>query len=84
MSSLCRNGCSLAYRRCGRGFRAVDLCLAKIEPFYWPPVSSSTEIRLLAVLLSVISSQMQDISQGLLVLLGVAWHVLGAGEVSEP
>ena len=57
---------------CGRDLRAVALCVAKIEPFYWPPVSSSTEIRLVAVLLSVISSQMQVISQGLSVLLGVA------------
>ena len=45
------------------------------------------EIRLLAVLLSVFSSQMQAFSQGLWVLcaeMGVAWHILGAGEVSEP
>ena len=63
--SLCRNWCGLAYPRCGRGFRAVTLCLAKIEPFYWLSDSSSTEIRLLAVLLSVISRQMQAISQGL-------------------
>ena len=45
------------------------------------------EIRLLAVLLSVFSSQMQALSQGLWVLcaeMGVAWHILGAGEVSEP
>ena len=87
MSSLCRNGCSLAYPRYGRGFRAVALCLAKIEPFYWPPDSSSTEIRLLAVLFSVFSSQMQALSQDLWVLcaeIGVAWHILGAGEVSEP
>ena len=47
--ALCRNLClgvDLAYQaligaemgvaRCGRGFRAVALCLAKIEPFYWP------------------------------------------------
>ena len=34
----------LAYPRCGRGFRAVALCLAKIEPFYWPSDSSSTVI----------------------------------------
>ena len=33
--SLCRNGCGLAYLRCGRSFRTVALCLAKIEPFYW-------------------------------------------------
>ena len=42
------------------------------------------EIRLLAVLLSVFSSQMQALSQGLWVLcakMGVAWHIL---EVSEP
>ena len=39
----------------GEGFRAVALCLAKIEPFYWPSDSSSTEIRLLALLLSVFS-----------------------------
>ena len=31
---------------CGRGFRAVALCLAKIDPFYWPSDSYSTEIRL--------------------------------------
>ena len=89
MSSLCRNGCSLTYPRYGRGFRAVALCLAKIEPFYWLSDSSraSTEILLLAVLLSVFSSQMQALSQGLLVLcaeIGVTWHILGAGEVSEP
>ena len=65
MSCLCRNGCSLAYRTSGRGFRAVALCLAKIEPFYWPSDSSSTEILLLTVLLSVFSRQMQAISQGL-------------------
>ena len=44
-------------------------------------------LRLLAVLLSVFSSQMQVLSQGLWVLcaeMGVAWHILGAGEVSEP
>ena len=75
MSSLCRNGFSLAYPRCGRGFRAVALCLAKIEPFYWPSDSSSTEIRLLTVLLSVFSIHMQAISQALSVLcaeMGVA------------
>ena len=65
MSSLCQNGCSLAYPRCGRGFRGVALCLAKIEPFYWPSDSSSTEIRLLAVLLTVFSRKIQAISQGL-------------------
>ena len=87
MSCLCRNGCSLAYPRCGRGFRAVALCLAKIEPFYWLSDSSNTEIRLLAVLLSLFSSQMQALSQDLWVVcaeIGVAWHILGAGEVSEP
>ena len=63
--SLCRNGCGLAYPRCGRGFRAVTLCLARIEPFYWPSDSSSTEIRLLTVLLTIFSRQMQAISQGL-------------------
>ena len=44
------------------------------------------EIRLLAVLLSVFSIQMQALSQGLGVLcaeMSVAWHILGAGEVSE-
>ena len=44
-------------------------------------------LRLLAVLLSVFSSQMQALSQGLWVLcakMGVAWHILGVGEVSEP
>ena len=43
--------------------------------------------RLLAVLLSMFFSQMQVHSQGLWVLcaeMGVAWHILGAGEVSEP
>ena len=61
----------------------------------WPSDSSSTEIRLLAVLLSVFSSQMQAISQmgcGVLCAeMGVnSWHILvllgvgGAGEVSEP
>ena len=87
MSSLCRNGCSLAYPGCVRGFRAVALCLAKIEPFYWPSDSSSAEFRLLDVLLSVFSSQMQALSQGMWVLcaeMGVAWHIRDAGEVSEP
>ena len=65
VGSLCRNGCSLAYPRSRRGFRAVALCLAKIEPYYWPSDSSSTEIRLLAVLLSVFSSQMQALRPGL-------------------
>ena len=40
------------------------------------------QIRLLALLLSVFSSQMQALSQGLWVLraeMGVAWHILGAG-----
>ena len=44
-------------------------------------------LRLLAVLLGVFHSQMQVLSQGLWVLcaeMGVAWHILGAGEVSEP
>ena len=44
-------------------------------------------IRLVAVLLSVFSSQMQALSQGLWVLcaeMGVAWHILGVGEVSDP
>ena len=63
--SLCLNGCGLAYPRCGRGSGALALCLAKIEPFYWPSDSSSSEFRLLAVLLSVISRQMQAISHGL-------------------
>ena len=63
--SLCRNWCGLAYPRCGRGFRAVTLCLAKIEPFYWLSDSSSTEIRLLAVLLTIFSGQMQAIRLGL-------------------
>ena len=34
-----------------------------------------------------VSNQMQALSQGLWVLcaeMGVAWHMLGAGEVSEP
>ena len=41
----------------------------------------------LAVLLSVFFSQMEAHSQELWVLcaeMGVAWHILGAGEVSEP
>ena len=41
----------------------------------------------MTVLLSVFSSQMQAFSQGLWVLcaeMSVAWHMLGAGEVSEP
>ena len=49
--------------------------------------SQMRAIRLLAVLFSVFSSQMQALSQGLWVLcaeMGVAWHILGAGEVSEP
>ena len=63
VGSLFRKRCSLAYPRCGRGFRAVALCLAKIVPLYWPSDSSRTEIRILAVLLSVFSGQMQTISQ---------------------
>ena len=43
--SLCRNGCGLAHPRRGTSFRPVALCLAKIEPFYWPSDSSSTVIR---------------------------------------
>ena len=46
------------------------------------------EIRpLVAVLLSVFFSQKQALSQGLWVLcaeMGVAWCILGAGEVSDP
>ena len=41
----------------------------------------------LALLLSVFSSQKQALSQGLWFLcadMGVAWHILGAGEVSVP
>ena len=33
---LCRNACGLAYPRCGRSFRPVPLCLAKVEPVYCP------------------------------------------------
>ena len=69
------------------GFRAAALCLAIIEPFYWPSDSSSTEFWLLAVLLSVFSSQMQVHSVRLWVLcaeMGVAWLIRDAGEVSEP
>ena len=69
------------------GFRAAALCLAIIEPFYWPSDSSSTEFRLLAVLLTVFSRQMHAVSQRLWVLgaeMGVAWYILGAAEVSEP
>ena len=65
-----------AASRCGRGFRAVALSLAKIEPFYGYWLSCS-----------LFSSQMQVLRQGLWVLcaeMGVAWHILGAGEVSEP
>ena len=72
---------------CGRGFKAVALCLAKIDPFYWHSDSSSTEFRLLAVLLTVFSRQMQAVSQRLWVLgaeMGVAWHILGVGEISKP
>ena len=50
-------------------------------------VGGGREIRLLTVLLSVFSSQMQALSQGLWVLcakMGVAWHILGAGELSDP
>ena len=84
MSCLCRNGCSLAYPRCGRRFSTVALCLAKREPFYWLSDSSSTEIRLLALLLSVFSSQMQALSQDLWVLCAEMGVALGAGEVLEP
>ena len=75
MGSLCRNGYDLTFPKCGRGFRAVALCLAKIEPFYWPSDSSSAEFRILAVLLSVFSRQMQALSQVMWVLcaeMGVA------------
>ena len=44
-------------------------------------------IRLVAVLLSVFFSQMQALPQGLWVPcaeMGVAWCILGAGEVSDP
>ena len=41
---LCAEMGGLAYPRCRRGFRAVALCLAKVEPFYWPSDSSSTVI----------------------------------------
>ena len=86
MGSLCRNGYGLAYPKCGRGFRAVALSLATIELFNWLSDSSITKIRLLAVLLSVFSSQMQALCQGLCVIcaeMGMAWHILGAGVVSE-
>ena len=57
VGSLCRNESGLTYPRCRRGFRAVALCFAKIEPiFHWPTDYSSTEIRLLPVLLTVFSS----------------------------
>ena len=45
------------------------------------------EVGLLAVLLSVFFSRMQPLSQGLWVLcaeMGVAWHILGVGQVSDP
>ena len=54
---------SLAYPTCVSGFRAVALCLARIEPFYWLSDYSSNEILVLAVLLSVFSGQMLAISQ---------------------
>ena len=60
---------------------SVSTCVASLARQFW------WKIRLLAVLLSVFSSQMQALSQGLWVLcaeMGVAWHILGAGEVSEP
>ena len=44
-------------------------------------------IRVGAVLPSVFFRQMQALSQGLWVLcaeMGVAWHILGVGEVSVP
>ena len=65
-----------AASRCVRGFRAVALFS-----------QNRAILRLLAVLLSVFSCQMQVLSHGLWVLcaeMGVAWHILGAGEVSEP
>ena len=43
--------------------------------------------RLLAVFLSVSFSQMQALRQGLWVHcaeMGVAWHILGVGDVSDP
>ena len=45
------------------------------------------EVGLLAVLLSVFFSQMEAHSQELWVLcaeMGVAWHILGTGKVSDP
>ena len=45
------------------------------------------EVGLLAVLLSVFFSRMQPLSQGLWVLcaeMGVAWHIYGVGQVSDP
>ena len=65
----------------------MALSLATIELFYWLSDSSITKIRLLAVLLSVFSRQMQALSKGMWVLcaeMGVAWHIRDAGKVSEP
>ena len=45
------------------------------------------EVGLLAVLLSMFFSRMQPLSQGLWVLcaeMGVAWRILGVGQVSNP
>ena len=45
------------------------------------------EVGLLAVLLCVFFSRMQPLSEGLWVLcaeMGVAWRILGVGQVSDP
>ena len=44
VGSLCRSGWGFMYPRFGRSFRPVGLCLAEIEPFYWPSDSSNTVI----------------------------------------
>ena len=78
MGCLRRNGCGLAYPRCAR-----ERVLSRSSLFS----QNRALLRLLAVLFSVFSSQMQVLSHGLWVLcdeMGVAWHILGAEEGSEP
>ena len=84
---LCRNGCGLAYSRCGRGLRAAALSLAKIVPLYWSSDSSRTVIGYWLSCCPCFSVKCRLIVKGCGVFcaeMGVPWHILGAGEVCEP
>ena len=81
---LFRNGCGLAYPRCGRGLRAAALSLAKIVPLYWSSDSSRTVIGYWLSCCPYFSVKCRLIVKGCGVFcaeMGVAWHILGAGEV---